>query len=1009
MAIGNRLFKLFGVVWVCLLALVFNVNQIFAHATPIEYAPAASSVLQETPDEVTIYFSERVEPSASSMVLYGPTGEKIDVGPAQVDITNPYLFTLPLELNSQPAGDEANYEQGTYTVSWQVVSIDDGHFTKGAFNFSIGEQTAGALATSQFEIQHNSSLVEGTLTSIELFSYSVLLGFALLQLLLLSPSFFKSISTNAQVRKVYVQRSLLVLFVAGFFGVVGYIGYIYFKTLELQSFQQISLTAAFMMFNQTVAGAYTWYKMAALVTALFGLCFFHWLAFTKKVSVKSLRGATILALVLLLLVGYLRSQVSHAAASSFLPDFSVFMNFLQLLAKGTWVGSLIVFGVIYLPVIFRLTGEKNNSQHIAKQSDKVLGIVLSICIALTGISGMYIIWLHLKNPQNIFGTAWGELFVILSAGMALMITLRVLNQLLLPWLATRWRWLHSVSAVSWTVEQASGLLLLAATGFIIITTPPLHATQYKQFSSADSKSPDLTMAIHPYDESQVLLTFADTDVENAVATVTNQELRIGPLVVEAQKRFPGGFVFAQDELSPEGMWQVAITGQRRNQYDVTAQFDVDTKTDFSPIATDGLSQHELWFTAFFAAGAAGALFFGVALVVLVLYLSKSKHTHSGIAELLLDFELKQKRTWLRKYLLSFIAVAIFSALLVVFYATYVYGLRSGFRRTCETNGHMWNQSVPLVHGQATRPVAVAGCSLGAGAGQFHFASEQEYEYFMRPFNGTAQLEVTNAIAGESSELAFEVAEVIDGQPFPLNDILVDHDRLIHVLIIHEQFNEFHHVHPEDQGITRQDIESGAFSFNHAFQQSGRYIVAMDIKVRGQYFSEQFVVEIAEANGTEETQAQPTTQEFAALFESNPQQTTQQIGPYQIELQKPAQIKSGEIVPISYVYQKNGQELTELNPYLGAPMHVALVRDDLRHFLHAHGVLPSTWFDYLTQGNTIPTDPENLKGHVHRVIPEYFGPQIDTYLFFPVPGTYHLFSEVADGDDILVSHFILEVH
>ena len=60
----------------------------FAHATPIQYAPAASSVLSQAPTEVQIRFSERVEPGVSSIVVTAPDGSRADLSNFAADPTD---------------------------------------------------------------------------------------------------------------------------------------------------------------------------------------------------------------------------------------------------------------------------------------------------------------------------------------------------------------------------------------------------------------------------------------------------------------------------------------------------------------------------------------------------------------------------------------------------------------------------------------------------------------------------------------------------------------------------------------------------------------------------------------------------------------------------------------------------------------------------------------------------------------------------------------------------------
>ena len=100
----------------------------FAHATPIQYVPAASSVLSQAPAEVQIHFSERVEPRVSSITVLAPDGSRADLSNSAADPADPRVYRVGLKDGGA----------GTYTVSWQVISADDGHFAKGAYVFSVG-------------------------------------------------------------------------------------------------------------------------------------------------------------------------------------------------------------------------------------------------------------------------------------------------------------------------------------------------------------------------------------------------------------------------------------------------------------------------------------------------------------------------------------------------------------------------------------------------------------------------------------------------------------------------------------------------------------------------------------------------------------------------------------------------------------------------------------------------------------------------------------------------------
>ena len=135
----NHLIILLVIVFFCL----FGAQQASAHATPISYEPEASSLLEKMPQQVRIYFSERIEQGASGIIVYGPDGSRVDNDDAVIDSRNARFYGLHMRDGGQ----------GTYTVSWQVVSSDDGHFTKGAFSFSVGKETKKAFRSSLLNVR----------------------------------------------------------------------------------------------------------------------------------------------------------------------------------------------------------------------------------------------------------------------------------------------------------------------------------------------------------------------------------------------------------------------------------------------------------------------------------------------------------------------------------------------------------------------------------------------------------------------------------------------------------------------------------------------------------------------------------------------------------------------------------------------------------------------------------------------------------------------------------------
>ena len=96
------------------------------HAVLQRAEPRVESRLKRPPDEVKLYFSERLEPAYSALRVVNERGEQVDRRDSRVDRADPTLLraTLP------------PLPPGTYKVLWRVLSID-ADVTDGAFTFRI--------------------------------------------------------------------------------------------------------------------------------------------------------------------------------------------------------------------------------------------------------------------------------------------------------------------------------------------------------------------------------------------------------------------------------------------------------------------------------------------------------------------------------------------------------------------------------------------------------------------------------------------------------------------------------------------------------------------------------------------------------------------------------------------------------------------------------------------------------------------------------------------------------
>jgi methionine-rich copper-binding protein CopC len=100
----------------------------FAHAHLVRATPAAGGTVQAAPTEVTLRFSEKLEPKFSSVVVRDSAGKQVNKGDAAVDKADRTLIRVSLP----------SLEPGVYKVEWRAVSADT-HKINGDFTFKVGE------------------------------------------------------------------------------------------------------------------------------------------------------------------------------------------------------------------------------------------------------------------------------------------------------------------------------------------------------------------------------------------------------------------------------------------------------------------------------------------------------------------------------------------------------------------------------------------------------------------------------------------------------------------------------------------------------------------------------------------------------------------------------------------------------------------------------------------------------------------------------------------------------
>ena len=95
-----------------------------AHAFLDHAEPRVGSTVSTAPREVSMSFTQQLEPAFSSAQVYDLSGARVDQGRAQIAGS---VMRVSVKMLAP----------GTYRVRWKVLSVDT-HTTEGSFTFRVG-------------------------------------------------------------------------------------------------------------------------------------------------------------------------------------------------------------------------------------------------------------------------------------------------------------------------------------------------------------------------------------------------------------------------------------------------------------------------------------------------------------------------------------------------------------------------------------------------------------------------------------------------------------------------------------------------------------------------------------------------------------------------------------------------------------------------------------------------------------------------------------------------------
>lgn len=364
-----------------------------AHAALDESNPASNEIIPRAPETVTLRFTERLERSYSQASLFDQLGRELDGSQSRAgDDAYTMILDLPPELPN-----------GTFSVLWRTLSMDDGHTAQGYFAFTIGTEVNVLSVVPPETIASGGSGPPEWLRAAS--RWLALLGLAAtvavwpIWLLVLRPAMapvwqlgpiftrrVRRLATWTVAAAIVANVVALLVQAAGVGGGEGFVAGLT-TTLNETRFGTLWLVriGLFLVFAAVLMTVAWWWP-------------------------RRRPAAAVGALVMSVLLPLPFSLISHASAQPAGRATAVAADLLHLLAASLWAGGLLVLVAALGPLLRDLTPAGRRAV-LARAIPRFSSLAL-IAWGVMGLTGLYSAWLQVGNLTALRETPYGQSLIV---------------------------------------------------------------------------------------------------------------------------------------------------------------------------------------------------------------------------------------------------------------------------------------------------------------------------------------------------------------------------------------------------------------------------------------------------------------------------------------------------------------------------------------------------------------------------------------------------------------------
>lgn len=518
-----------GAVALGLLLVGFTATPAAAHASLVSVDPADGARLDESPDHVTLVFTEHVSADLGGVRVLDSDGRDVQVGAARVSGGE-------LQVDLQP-----DLPEGTYVISYRVVSAD-GHPVRGGSVFGVGDVTVDSGALGRVGSTDGDRVWDVVGAIGRGLAYAGILlaagGTAFLVLVHRDPDAPERMRLPSVVRRAAIVGGVAAL-----------------VALPVQAALGTGQGPGSLLDDGVLGEVLRDGVGPGLAAALVGLVLL--VVAGDRAPVVALTGAVLAA------ASFAASGHTRAGGTATLATLA---DITHLLAVAAWGG-----GLVFLWLALKLRHRSGSADPTA-----TVGLVTrfsslaTVTVLLVGATGLALAWSEVRSLSGLLDTTYGRLVLTKAAVVLVIAGLSAYNHFRLVPALAQGKATAALAQLRATlrVEALALTVVLALTAVLVVTTPARTLAEGGVVEDvtelADVGTVQVTVSPAQAGVNTIHLYLFDPSGRPAdIAETITLELSLGaadlgPIERDALRAGPAHFQLDGDDLAVGGTWTITV-------------------------------------------------------------------------------------------------------------------------------------------------------------------------------------------------------------------------------------------------------------------------------------------------------------------------------------------------------------------------------------------------------------------------------------------------------------------